>query len=402
MATFITMPKLGLTMTQGTITQWLKKEGDEVNAGDPVCEIETDKISAQVESPSDGVIFKILAAEFEEKEITAPLCVLVAKGEIWDGVLPQATAEVTEQSAHVQSPAETPAKEQPTRRQLVSPIARRLAEENGLDISMLTGTGPDGRIEKKDVESLLAQRSIAAPSARPGQEAAAAFITAAKRIPLTGPRKVAAERLAASKREIPHVYFRVSVDATQALALKQKMAAAAVAGRKPSLNDVIVKAAAMALKEYPEVNASFAGDEILCYGDINVGIAVDSEKGLFVPVIRQADKKSLQEITDAAGLLIARAREGKPAPDDLSGGTFTISNLGAYGVDEFAAIINPPQAAILAVGRAADTPVALDGEIRIRPMICLTLSVDHRVINGTLAARFLARLKSVLETPVQP
>jgi pyruvate dehydrogenase E2 component (dihydrolipoamide acetyltransferase) len=377
MAQIITMPKLGLTMTSGKITLWLKREGDEVAAGEPVCEIETDKISAQVESPAGGVVLKILAEEWEEKEIAAPLCILGARGEAWESA--------------VQSGADGAGEETPAPNRLIaSPAARRLAQERGVELGRVAGTGEGGHIEKKDVERLLEERAGApGPGAR--------GIAVAKRIPLAGPRKVAADRLSASKRDIPHAYFTVSVDAAAMIDLKREAGAGAAGGKKPTLNDVIVRAAAAALREFPEVNATLAGGEIVCYRDVNIGIAVDTDRGLFVPVIRQADKKSLQEIADAAGELIGRAREGKLAPDDLAGGTFTISNLGAYGVDEFAPVINPPEAAILAVGRAADAPCAAGGELRVRPVMRLTLAVDHRTIDGALAARFLARLKEIME-----
>lgn len=393
MAQIVAMPKLGLTMTSGTVTLWLKREGDLVAAGEPLVEIETDKISSTVESPADGCLLKILAAEWEEKEITAPLCVLGAQGEAWEDAL-KATAGAEQPAQEAQEvaapqPSQQPAQGAPSGRVVASPVAKRLAAENGLDLSTITGSGPDGRIEKKDIELLLSQRGA------PTTAEEAGGIAVARRVPLAGARKVSAARLTASKHDIPHVYFRVSVDATAIFAARRK--AIEASGGKCSLNDVIVKAVAMALADMPEVNSSLVGEEILCYKDVNIGVATNTDKGLLVPVVRRADRMSLREIATSTGALIARARAGAASLEDLSGGTFTISNLGALGVDEFSAVILPPQAAILAVGRIADAPCVINGGIFIRPQMNLTLSVDHRVIDGALAAAYIARLKEILE-----
>ena len=395
MPQLVTMPKLGLTMTQGTITAWMKREGDAVAAGETLCEIETDKITSPVESPAAGVMLKLLAQEFEEREIAAPLCVIGRPGDRWEDALAASREPETGVPeavlARESQPVAQPQQAQPGKRVLISPVARRLAEEHGLDYSAATGSGEGGRIEKKDVERLLEHRG-----GRPAATAAAAGEPAViRRVALAGARKVAAERLAMSKREIPHVYFHIDVDATALLAYKER---AKAAGIKATGNDAIVLAAARALAEFPEVNASLIGDEILCYGDVNVGIAVSTDRGLYVPVLRQADKMALERIASGSAALIARAREGKATLDDLTGGTFTVSNLGAFGIDGFSAVINPPQVAILAVGRIAEKPVAIGGGVFVRPMVALTLSVDHRAIDGALAARFLQRLKEILET----
>ena len=393
MAQIVTMPKLGLTMTSGKITLWLKQEGDPVAAGEPLVEIETDKITSTVESPVEGYVLKILAAEWDDREITAPLCVLGAQNEGWEDALnapPVETAQPEQESpqAAAPQPAQQPVQGALSGRVVASPVAKRLAAENGLDLSAIVGSGPDGRIEKKDIELLLSQRGAPAADEAGG-------IAVARRVPLAGARKVSAARLTASKHDIPHVYFRVSVDATALFAARQK---ALAGGGKCSLNDVIVKAAAMALTDMPEVNSSLVGEEILCYKDVNIGVATNTDRGLLVPVVRRADRMSLREIAASTCALIARARAGAASLEDLSGGTFTISNLGALGVDEFSAVILPPQAAILAVGRIADAPCVIDGGIFIRPQMHLTLSVDHRVIDGALAAAFLARLKEILES----
>ena len=403
MVQLVTMPKLGLTMTSATIALWLKKVGDPVKAGEALLEIETDKITAPVESPADGILLKILAEEWEERDITVPLCVIGAPGDRWEDAMPAAQPPQEPQQQAQQAMEQVPQVLQADKRVIISPIAKRLAEENGVDTAAVFGSGVDGRIEKKDIEKLLEDRTAAlSGSQAAGQTAAAHGLPqVSRRVPLDSLRKVVAERLAANKREVPHVYFKVTVDASFILAIKESVskAAAALAGTKTSLNDIIVKAVATALSEFPDFNASLQGEEIIYYQDVNIGIAVDTPRGLVVPVVRNADGKSLMEISAAALDLATRAKAGKLTYQDITGGTFTVSNLGAWGIDEFSAIINPPEAAILAVGRAADAPYALNGGLCIRPLMALTLSVDHRIIDGALAARFLSRLKQIIEEP---
>lgn len=419
MSQVIIMPKLGLTMTHGRITRWAKKVGDPVKAGETVVEIETDKINSEVEAPADGFILKILAEEGEEKEITAPICVVGEKGEF--------AGEITESENKKPEAAAAG-------RIFITPIARMLARENKLDYSGIKATGPGGRIVKKDILRALEERSgkqadpvleaddagirISPVAKRIAQEngidcrnikgtgpdgriVKEDILTNVKKIPLTGIRKVIARRLSQSKHDIPHVYFKISVDAGGIIELKNRLAGSVKGktGKKLSLNDIIVKAAAVALDEFPDMNVSLVDDEIIYNNEINIGIAVNSERGLVVPVVKNAGKKSLSEICKNTGELIDRAWSGKLTHEDMSGGTFTISNLGAYHIDEFSAIINPPESAILAVGRASETPCVRNGEIVIRPVMNLTVSVDHRVIDGALAAQFMKRLKDIMEDP---
>lgn len=364
----IIMPKLGLTMTHGKITRWLKKEGDCVQAGETVLEIETDKINYDVESPVDGYILKILAEEGEDRDITTPLCIIGTKGEEYG----QLEDKSLDTDAH---------------RIFITPVAKKMAQENGIDLTGISGTGPGGRIQKEDIQNTI----DATPQDSP--------IT--KRIPLAGIRKIIAARLTQSKHDIPHVYFKISVDAGNMMELKNKVSEAVIArlGRKLSLNDLIVKAVAAAIEEFPDFNSSLVENEIIYYKNTNIGVAVSSERGLVVPVVRNAGEKSFLELCLKLGELVDKARSGKLSLEEATGATFTVSNLGAYEIDEFSAIINPPESAILAVGRVNETPCVRNGEIVIRSVMNMTLSVDHRIIDGALAARFMKKLKDIMQEP---
>lgn len=391
----VIMPKLGLTMTHGKITRWLKKEGDLVNQGEPVAEIETDKINSEVEAPFGGYVLKILAQEGEDREITAPICIIGEKGETIagpDAVSKPAAAAGTEEGAAAEVK--------------ISPLAKKIAIDNGIDYSTIKGTGPDGRIVKEDVLAAVDSRK-AEKTADPeyteykDSKPETPDKTEEKRVPLDGVRKIIAVRLSQSKREIPHTYFRTAVDARKIIELKETVSGAILAstGAKLTLNGILIKAVASALAGFPDMNVSLVDDEIIYHAGINMGMAVDSPKGLIVPVIKNADKKSLSEIAAESGRLKEKAGSGKLTQEDTTGGTFTISNLGAYHIDEFTAVINPPESAILAAGEAREAPWVENGCVVVRPVMNLTLSVDHRVIDGALSARFMKRLKDMLETP---
>lgn len=457
------MPKLGLTMTHGKITRWLKKEGDRVLVNEAVLEIETDKINSDVESPVDGYILKILAEEGEDKEITTPLCIIGEKDELTDGqndkieinakaptgvrifitpvakmlaklngldysklygtgpqghIVKKDIVKRLEENGHLADNNLNAV----TRETRITPLAKKMAQENGIDFTKVIGTGPDDRIVKEDIqaavdagrklmsstdavevkavsEALVLKASVIPGTADAVQEPEERFIV--KKVPLAGIRKIVAARLTQSKHDIPHVYFKISVDASNMMELKNKVSEAMIArtGRKLSLNDIIVKAVAAAIEEFPDFNASLVENEIIYYKNANIGIAVNSERGLVVPVVRNAGEKSLSELCSNLGELVDKARSGKLSHEDMTGGTFTVSNLGVYHIDEFSAIINPPESAILAVGRAAETPCVRNGEIVIRLVMNLTLSVDHRIIDGALAAQFMKKLKDILEDP---
>lgn len=381
----ITMPKLGLTMTHGMVARWLKKEGDQVGIGEPIAEIETDKITNEVESTAEGYVLKLLVEEGADVEITAPICIVGGKGEQYS--LPGAGAAVQSAAENLEF--------------RISPAAKRLAQENGVEAASLRGTGPEGRITKEDVQAELDRRNTGSSGSAQAALASAEEAAGDMRIPLSGARKVIAQRLSQSKREIPHTYFKISVDATEIMKLKNGLSGRiqSSSGKKLSLNDIIVKAVASALREMPEINCTMEQDAIVRHASVNIGVAVSLENGLMVPVIRNADRKTLAVINEESAQLIEKARSGKLTQADVSGGTFTISNLGAYGIDEFTAIINPPEVAILAVGAAKETPCAVNGEVVIKPLMSLTLSVDHRAIDGAAAARFLKMVKESLENP---
>lgn len=490
----VVMPKLGDTMEEGKILNWLKQEGDPVARGDALAEIETDKVNIEVESFFEGVLRKVLAPTGETLPVGAPIALVGAASEpipaevaggpaqtvqapvpaentpaaephaqgqaeaapetVRPAEIPQpatasgqkqpapagqvsyadreygeetlpremangmaATAAANGRIAQV-APSATVAAPQPQApvvsggRIFISPIARHIAQEHDLDITRIRGTGPNGRIIRDDVEAALAQPqqpqqpATQAPAqpvqplapiapARPGEEVEA--------VPLSNIRKTIARRLQQSMQTAPHFYVTMAIDATQLVAFNASVneyAATLQPAVKVTLNDLIVKGVAATLAKLPQVNVSFDGERLLFKKRINVGVAVALEQGLIVPVIRDADKRGVLDLARESRRLIEAARTGKLKPEEFSGGTFSVSNLGMFGVEEFTAIINPPEAAILAIGAAVPAPVVQDGQVVVRDMMRVTLSVDHRALDGATAARFLQELKRVLEHPL--
>lgn len=389
MSRTIGMPKFGLTMETGLVSKWLKAEGDRVERGESLLEIATDKIVNEYESPHSGYLLQILVPEGQEAKVTEPICVLGEKGEKVDSPAPAPKpngAATTPKGVSAKPPA-------PAQKVRVSPLARKLAEKHGLDLTTIQGTGPRGRIVKDDVEHAL--QAGPTPSSVPTPAAPRPGVT-----PMSKTRRLIAERLSTSKREIPHFYLKIPVDMTRAKATKADLATAkATPAEKVTLTHLILSATAKALREIPGMTVSFSPEGVVHHDAVNVGLAVDVPAGLIVPVVREADAKPFRELVTAANNLVAKARDGKLALEEISGGTFTITNMGMYGITEFAAIINPPEAAILAVGAIQDTAVAQAGELCVKPIMILTLSVDHRIIDGALGARFLNRLKELLEHP---
>ncbi len=371
----VILPKLGQTMEEGKILEWLKKEGDRVSKGEPLFSVETDKVNVEVEAPGSGLLRRIVRQVGE----VVPISELVAYIAEADEALPEPGERPP--AARTASPGATaptvvagaPAAAPPARPRKVpaTPVARRLAEEHGIDLATLTGSGPDGQITREDVE-----RGAAAPAPAAG---------------LTTMQRLIAERTLQSVREIPHFSVTVEVEMGKAQELRHSLGI--------PLTPLLVKAAALALREFPAVNARFEGDRIRRLPAINIGVVVAVPEGLLVPVVREADRKPLAEIAREEDELLERARRGAVTRQELEEGTFTISNLGMYGVEHFTAIISPPQSAILAVGKVAEKVVAREGKIVIRPMMAMTLSVDHRVIYGALAGQFLSRLTQLLEHP---
>jgi pyruvate dehydrogenase E2 component (dihydrolipoamide acetyltransferase) len=409
MATEVKLPRLGQGMEAGTIVKWLKSEGEQVAKGEPLYELDTDKVTQEVEAEASGVLLKIAVAE-GEVPVGRTIAVIGEEGEEVSveaeeeaappkAEEPEPTAEAAAEAqpeapaAEPQPEPEAPAAE-PARadgRIKASPLARRIARERGIDLARLRGTGPEGRIVAEDVER------AAATAAAPG--VAAAPPGEVERVPLTSIRKTIARRMTEAW-EAPVFQITMSADMTRALALRERLVERMPeGGAKPTVSDVLTKIAAAALMLHREVNAHFAGDAIEIHPSANVGIAVATERGLVVPVIQSAERLTIQQIADARAAVVGRAREGKLQQQDLEGGTFTISNLGMYGVEQFVAVLNPPQAAILAVGAAQERPVVEDGQLVVRPMLTMTLTCDHRTIDGSTASEFLRTVKELLEEP---
>jgi len=422
MAEVVTMPKLGFDMREGTLVKWLKREGEAVNKGEVIAEIETDKATVEVEAYASGVIKGLFAREGDVLPIGEPIAVIGAPDEKVDLEALKRSAKGEEAQAPAQAaavaaptapgatrpdgralPEAPPAEALPTEIK-ASPVARRLASEHGVDLRQVTGTGPGGRITRRDIEAYLAQPRPApapppAPAPAPVPEVVRPPAFGAER-PLSRIRQLIARRMVEAK-QAPHFYVTMEVDMAGAMKLRQDANALLDDAHKLSVNDLIVKAAALALREFPRLNASFAGDKIIIHPEINIGIAVALEDGLTTVAIRNADQKSLSQIAAESKEIIARTREGKNRPEDFEGITFTTSNLGMYDVDSFIAIINPPNAAILATGAVKEVPVVVDGEIRVGTRMKATISVDHRVSDGAEAARFLQAFKRILEQPLR-
>lgn len=409
MAIKIQMPKLSDTMDTGRILKWLKKEGDKVAPGNVLAEVETDKANMDMEAYDEGILLKVVAKEGDRVPIGGLIGILGNQGEDVSSILSGASKS-PEQPAHAPSapqptpveaaahaavpltsiPSAPPAQQvaEPSKdngRQKVSPLAKRLAKDKGIPLESLKGSGTAGRIVKRDVEGF----SKPADTVSPGTF---------KDVPLTMMREAIAKRLSQSHVQAPHFFLTVEVKMENAIAFRESLNHYDE-NNKISFTDIVVKACAAALKEHPGVNATFLGDRIRMFGDVHVGIAVAIEDGLITPVLRDADKKGLRQISREAKELAVRARERKLKPEEYSGSTFTVSNLGMFDVDDFTAIINPPEAAILAVGSILEKPVAENGELKIGKRMRMTLSSDHRVVDGALAAVFMQSLKKILESP---
>jgi pyruvate dehydrogenase E2 component (dihydrolipoamide acetyltransferase) len=431
----IQMPKLSDTMTEGTLVAWKKKKGDKVAAGDVIAEIETDKATMEWESPEDGTLTEIYVQEGGKVEVGEKIAFIGGEGETAPKEEkkkepePKAKEEKTQkkEQAETEKPAPAEEKEPETAppqedkkpatekmapspepksegsdeaRVKASPIARRLAAEQGLDLSTIKGTGPDGRVTESDVRAAAKSKGGAPPS----KPAAPQHISAGEgsRISLSGMRKVIAERLVASKGPVPHFYLNIEVDAGPLMSARAELKSAGEKSdsSKITVNDFVLKAAVEAAVKVPKANASFDGDAIVQYNDVNLGIAVALEEGLVTPVIRAAQGKSLREISEAVKDLAHRARNKRMKPEEFQGGTFTVSNLGSYGIDNFSAIINPPQGFILSIGAIVRKPVIDDcDQIVSGQRMSIGMSCDHRVIDGALGAEYLKELRHLLENP---
>ncbi len=400
----ILMPALSPTMTEGNLARWLKAEGDAVEAGDVIAEIETDKATMEVEAVDEGVLGRIVVPEGSEGvAVNAVIGVLLADGEdaaaIGD---PPAPAEMPAQAAEPapQRPAEPPPPAPPAPRERIaaSPLARRMAAQAGLDLAAISGSGTGGRIVKVDIEAALAAGSAAAEPAHapPGPAAAPA---PGETVRLSTMRRVIAERMTESKATVPHFYLTVDCEIDELLKMRSEINKRIETARI-SVNDIVIRACALALREVPAANVSWAGEGSMTrHGTVDISVAVAIPGGLVTPIVRNADARGLVEIAAEMKALAARAREGKLTPEEYQGGSFSISNLGMYGVKSFDAVINPPQACILAVGAGEPRPVVRDGAIVPATVMSCTLSVDHRVVDGAIGAELLGAIKRNIEYP---
>ena len=413
MPTEILMPALSPTMTEGKLSKWLVKEGDAVKAGQVIAEIETDKASMEFEAADEGKVGKILvAAGTENVAVNAPIAVLLGEGESASSIKAAPAAPV---AAKAEAPkADAPKAEAPKPaaavasgdRVMASPLAKRIARDAGLDLKNVAGSGPHGRIVKVDVEAALAKGPVAkaaaplAAAAAPAAPGAVQIFDPHADVPLTSMRKTIARRLTDSKRDIPHYYLTIDCELDALLALRQQLNSKAGAGVKLSVNDFIIRASALALRKMPEVNAGWAGDRIVQFTNVDISIAVAIEAGLITPIIRKADTKGLATISSDMRELGQKAKAGKLKPEEYQGGGFSISNLGMFGIKHFTAVINPPQACILAVGAGEQRPVVKDGALAIANVMTCTMSCDHRVVDGALGARWLKVFKGFIEDPL--
>ena len=464
MAAEVVMPRLSDSMEEGTILKWLKSVGDEISVGDELVEIETDKANMVYEADSAGTLVEIVAEEGDTlpigeviakvgepgeapaggnggapekaaEEAEEPKAESEESGEAEDDAeqkeqeaetgtsAPKAESSLAEAPASAEPPDSVAAKEEGAERASgdgrvkASPLARRVAKEAGLDLQSVQGSGPGGRIVKADVERAAAGGGGAGPTAQKAESSLAA--APAPPAAATGPgdvetakgqseiqeltklQQAVARRMAESKATAPHFYLSAEIDMTRAVEARARIKAAAADGEVvPSFNDMVIKASALALREFPRANAAYRDGRFELYSRVNVGIAVSAQDALVVPTLFDADRKGLRQIASEARALSQRVRDGQITPPELSGGTFTVSNLGMYGIDSFSAVINPPQAGILAVGAIGERPVVRDGEIATAQMMSVTLACDHRILYGTDGAEFLARIRALLEEPV--
>lgn len=425
MPSHILMPALSPTMEEGNLVKWTKNEGDKVKAGQVIAEIETDKATMEVEAPEEGKLVKILVpagtsgvkvaspiailTDMDEDKMTADeaFAILAKKFPAPKMVTPPPAAApsqaLTIQMETAASPVETVARPtvaapmpqaQPSTasRLIASPLAKRIAEQSGINLHQIAGTGPNGRIVKADVEGYLAK---GAPMVARGSVPANKMQTS---IPHTGMRKTIARRLTESKQQVPHFYLTIDCDIDALLALRKQINTAK--NSKLSVNDCIIKAVALALQQVPAANASWTDDAIIQYPTSDISVAVATPGGLITPIVKQAENKTLLQISNEMKDLATRAREGKLRPEEYQGGGFTISNLGMFGIRDFAAIINPPQACILAVGAGEQRAVVKEGQLAVATVMTCTLSIDHRAVDGAIGAEFLAAFKKLIENPI--
>jgi len=429
MPIIITMPALSPTMTEGTLAKWIMKEGDAVQSGDMLAEIETDKATMEVEAIDEGVLAKILVPEGTEGVVVnAPIAVLLEDGEDASDI--QEAVDAASSALAPATTAKAPADDDPApaphapatpeatpappadggSRILASPLAKRMATQAGLDLALISGSGPRGRIVKSDIEAVIAAGGTQASAAAPTPKAAvpAPVPTAVPVAPgdqfelekLSSMRKVIARRMTESKQQAPHFYLTVDCELDALLALRKELNDKADGAYKLSINDLVIKAAAVALMKVPDANVGYSEDGIRRYKNADISVAVASDKGLITPIIRNANGKGLAAISIEMKELAQKANDGKLMPEEYQGGSFSISNLGMFGVKQFDAVINMPQGCILAVGAGEERPVVKDGALAIATVMSVTISVDHRAVDGAVGAQFLGAFKSLIQDPM--
>jgi pyruvate dehydrogenase E2 component (dihydrolipoamide acetyltransferase) len=424
MAETVTMPKMGFDMAEGTLVRWVKTRGEEVNKGEILAEIETDKATVEVESPYSGIVLKHLVDQGTVVPVGSPIAIIAAPGE---KVEEQQTAStVAKETAPAAEPAKLPAAAQrvspaqapeampmdattPEGQVMASPLAKRMAREEGLDLGRIKGSGPEGRVVRKDIEAFVASMgAVTAPEFIPVAPAPVvspvvpvAAPAADQALPVDRLRAAIGRRMTESKQQIPHIYLTRQYKMDTLVQLRKQFNSYLPDDQKLTVNDFVVKAAALALRQFPNLNSSFAGSQIIRHGQINIGVAVAVEGGLMTVVCRNADQKPLSIISAEVREKAARARTRKVHPEDIAGSTFSISNLGMYHIEEFGAIINPPEVAILAVGVAQQEAVVENGELHVGTRMKVTLSSDHRVTDGAESAEFLEALAQYLEEPLR-
>ncbi len=420
MAQIVSMPKLGFDMAEGTLVRWVVNEGENIAKGAVLAEIETDKATVEVESNYSGVLLRHLVQQGAVVPVNDPIAVIGEQGEQVDVDALTAKPAEAEKPAEVEKPAQpapvkpTPAAPSGTAQGLVapmagtlaSPLARSMAAEFGIDLNQVRGTGPGGRITKKDIETYRAAPAQPAPVASTAVKAttpAIQFTRETRSLPLPRLRAAIGRRMAESMQQAPHFYVTHDYDVEKLLNLRMEMNALLDENDHISVNDFIVKAVAVTLLEFPNLNASLdlKNNALIYHGEINVGVAVAVENGLLTVVNRNSDQKSVHQIASELRVMVSRARDGKVRPEDIEGSTFTVSNMGMYDVDQFTAIINPPEAAILAVGSARQVPVVVEGQVKVGSRMKATLSIDHRISDGAEGARFLQALAKYIEQPMR-
>ena len=418
MAETINMPKLGFDMAEGLLVRWVKQVGETINKGDVLAEIETDKATVEVESSASGVVLSHIVEQGSVVPVNAPIAVVGAAGEKVEAPakVESGKSEVKADEKPAASPsgtvqtAPTPASVSQTVSSAdngpvkASPLAKKIAREKNINLASIQGTGPNGRISRKDVEAALnsGQLTVGSGQQRPQPSTTNYQPTVEdKTIPTTKLRQAIGRRLVESKQTIPHFYVTHEYKMEAVMDMRKQINAYLPDNEKVSVNDFIIKAAALTLRQFPNLNATLKGNEIIQFGHVNVSVAVTVPGGLMTVVVKDADVKSLRQISAEIKAMAGRARDGKVKPEDVDGSTFSTSNLGMYDVEEFIAIVNPPEAAILAIGSAKETPVVVNGEIKIGSRMKATISVDHRVSDGAEAAQFMQTLAEFLENPVR-